>query len=234
MRAIFDRELQRLHDDVLRLGGMVEDALNRTMVALREMNTAMAEEIIRQDDAIDEMDARIEKHCLSLFAMQSPVAQDMRVVGSSLKMLTDLERIADHAADISELTIRLAPGRTQTRLPDEVFRMADMARGMLNRSLEAYKNRDLESAKAVCADDDQVDAMFNRIVLDLIGRMKQNPDTMETGIDILFIVKYLERIADHATNIAEWVAYVQTGRHSHMQHPENHPGRVAEGGGTNG
>lgn len=222
MRAMFDRELIKLNEDILRLGGMVEDALDRTMVALKGFNTIMAEEIIRQDDAIDEMDARIERHCLSLFAMQSPVAQDMRVVGSSLKMLTDLERIADHAADISELTVRMAQNRS-VRLPDDLFRMADMARRMLNDSLRAYQNRDVALAGEVCNEDDQVDEMFNQITLDLINRMKQNPESLETGVDILFIVKYLERIADHATNIAEWVVYVQTGRHSHMQHPENHP-----------
>lgn len=221
MRNLLDRELQKLHEEILRLGGMVENSVDQTIVALRDMNADLAESIIAKDDEIDRMEGSIEKHCLSLFALQHPMAGDLRIIGSSLKMLTDLERIADHSADIAELTVRLAKSRT-TRPQATIFQMAERARGMIRKSLEAYLTGDVEAAKAVCSEDDVVDNMFNDIIMDMVNRMKQDPSCVETSIDLMFIVKYLERMADHATNIGEWVIYNKTGVHDHMQHPQQH------------
>lgn len=224
MRNILDKELRQLNGEILRLGGLVEEAVEQSIIALREMDAERARSVVSHDDQIDHMENKIEKHCLSLFALQQPLAGDLRHIGASLKMLTDLERIADHAADIAELTIRLV-GTLPGTVPADVFRMAEKTRNMLRVALDAFIRQDIEAARQVCAADDEVDDLFQAIVIDRVNVMKADPSLVEMSTDIMFIVKYLERIGDHATNIAEWVLYDITGLHSHMQHPELHPER---------
>jgi phosphate transport system protein len=184
------------------------------------MNVDLAVEIISHDDEIDDVENRIEKKCLSLFALQQPLARDLRFIGSSLKMITDLERIADHSADISELTIRLA--KKPAKINPGIYDMAETARSMVSRSIDAFITHDMKKANAVCNDDDIVDKMFNDIIMDVASQIKSGSQSVEQLIDIMFIVKYLERMGDHATNIAEWVVYNETGKHEHLQHPELH------------
>ncbi len=224
MRNLLDRELQQLNGEILRMGGLVEESVEQTIIALRELDGELARSIVAKDDLVDNMETKIEKHCLSLFALQQPLAGDLRLIGASLKMLTDLERIADHASDIAELTLRLI-GSPAGTVPSGVFRMAEMTRVMLRKSLDAFIRQDVEAARAVCKDDDEVDDLFNELILDRVNVMKADPSRVEQSIDIMFIVKYLERMGDHATNIAEWVMYNVTGHHGHMQHPEDHPER---------
>ena len=224
MRNLLDRELQQLNGEILRMGGLVEESVEQTIIALRELDADLARAVIAKDDLVDSMEAKIEKHCLNLFALQQPLAGDLRLIGASLKMLTDLERIADHASDIAELTLRLV-GCAAGTVPADVFRMADKTRSMLRGSLDAFIHQDLEAARQVCDDDDEVDDLFNSLILDRVNAIKADPRKVEVSIDIMFIVKYLERMGDHATNIAEWVTYNVTGQHGHMQHPEQHPER---------
>lgn len=224
MRNLLDRELQQLNGEILRMGGLVEESVEQTIIALREMNAELARSIIAKDDLVDSMEVKIERHCLSLFALQQPLAGDLRHIGASLKMLTDLERIADHASDIAELTLRLV-GCPAGTVPADVFRMAEKTRNMLRGSLDAFIRQDLEAAQKVCDDDDEVDDLFNALILDRVNAIKADPRKVEVSIDIMFIVKYLERMGDHATNISEWVTYNITGKHGHMQHPEQHPDR---------
>ncbi len=224
MRKQFDQELQQLNGDLLRMGSLVEEAVEKAILALRELDEDMAIAIIKNDDFIDHLENKIEKHCLSLFALQQPLAGDLRRIGSSLKMLTDLERIADHAADISEMTL-LLKGNNRDIVPPSVFVMADKTRKMLKNALDAFIRQDISTAKMVCDADDEVDDLFNVIILDRVNRIKSDPSKVENCVDVMFIVKYLERMGDHATNIAEWVIYNITGEHKHMQHPENHPYR---------
>lgn len=220
MRYHLDKSLQELKDEISRLGGMVEESLDKTLIALKEMNVDLAREIITHDDEIDNVESNIEKHCLSLFALQQPLAKDLRMIGSALKMITDLERIADQSADISELTIRLAD--KPVKINPDVFSMAEKARNMVGRSIDAFVNQDMTTAAEVCQADDEVDQLFNDLVMDIATQIKSGSQSVEQLIDIMFIVKYLERIGDHATNISEWAIYNETGNHQHLQHPEAH------------
>jgi phosphate transport system protein len=136
-------------------------------------------------------------------------------------MITDLERIADHAADISELILRLA-SQKPVRINPVLYEMAETSRSMVRRSIDAFINHDMDTANCVCKDDDIVDKMFNDIILDIANQIRSDTQPVEQLIDIMFIVKYLERMGDHATNISEWVVYNETGKHQHLQHPEQH------------
>ncbi len=220
MRFHLEKSLQQLKEDIGRLGGMVEEAVDKTIIALREMDAELAREVISQDDEIDNVENKIEKQCLSLFALQQPLAKDLRLIGSSLKMITDLERIADQAADISELTLRLA--EKPVKINPEIYRMAEKAKDMVSRSIDAFIHLDVKTATTVCNDDDEVDNLFNDLVMDIATQIKAGSQSVEQLIDIMFIVKYLERMGDHATNISEWVVYIETGKHLHLQHPEQH------------
>lgn len=227
MRQHLEKSLEDLRDEIGRLGGMVEEAMDKTIIALKEMDAVCAAEIIRYDDEIDNVETRIERRCLSLFALQQPLARDLRVIGSSLKMITDLERIGDHAADIAEITLRLAPGQPYKINPD-IYTMAGLARSMVGRSIEAFIHEDLKLASEVCSDDDAVDELFNLMIMDLVSQIKAGGQSVETNVDLMFIVKYFERIADHATNIAEWAVYNETGKHLHLQHPGINPTEAIE------
>lgn len=224
MRNMLDRELEQLNGEILRMGGLVEEAVDQCIIALRERNIEIARTIITRDDQVDHLESKIERHCLSLFALQQPLAADLRLIGASLKMLTDLERIADHASDIAELTIRLA-GAPAVSVPSGIFVMAEKTRNMLRMALDAFVRQDTGLAEAVCKADDEVDDLFTALVLDRVNVMKADATKVEASIDLMFIIKYLERMGDHATNIAEWVIYNTTGRHGHLQHPEEHPER---------
>jgi len=218
MRYSLERSLQELTEEISRLGDMVEEALDKTIFALREMDVELAGEIVAHDDEIDNVENKIEKQCMTLFALQQPLAKDLRLIGSALKMITDLERIADQSADISDLIIRLAP--KPIKLNPQIFCMAEKARSMVGRSIDAFINGDVETAQKVCSDDDFVDNLFNELTMDIAMQIRAGNESIEQLIDIMFIVKYLERIADHATNIGEWVVYNETGKHRHLQHPD--------------
>lgn len=229
MRNLLDRELSQLNGEILRMGGLVEEAVEQSVLALKEMDAGRARTVISRDDQIDDMETRIEKHCLNLLALQQPLAGDLRHIGASLKLLTDLERIADHASDIAELTLRLmaAPDKVKNDglVPAGVLRMAAKTRAMLRKALDAYVRLDTVAAREVCDADDEVDALFRELILDRVGAIKLDAGQVESAVDVMFIIKYLERMGDHATNIAEWVIYDVTGLHAHLQHPERHPGR---------
>lgn len=218
MRYQLERDLQQLKDDIGRLGGLVEESLDKTIIALRELDADLAKEIIAHDDEVDNIENKIEKRCLSLFALQQPLAKDLRMIGSTLKMITDLERIADHSSDMSELILRLV--EKPVKLNNDIFKMAEKARSMVGRSIDAFINEDMKTATEVCRDDDEIDDYFNILIMDIASQIKSDTKIAEQLIDIMFIVKYLERIGDHATNIGEWVVYNETGRHRHLQHPE--------------
>jgi len=164
----------------------------------------------------DEVKDRLKQNALGLSGgQQQPLAKDLRVISTALKIITDMERIADHSSDIAEITIRMAKDKYIKPLID-VPKMAELAKDMVNKSIDAYLRLDLELALSVCKSDDAVDELFFKIVLELINLMKNDPKSIEQAIDFMFIAKYLERMADHATNIGEWVAFVITGEHEHL------------------
>lgn len=215
VRHSFDKELENLQTLMVEMAGLVEESIENSILALKKQDIELARQVYENDNAIDDLESKIEKMCINLIARQQPLAKDLRSISTALKIITDMERIADQAADIADLTIRMAEMKYIKPLIDIPI-MADLAKKMVIKSIDAYIKQDIALAKEVCDGDDEVDNLFSKIVLELINIMKNNPETVEQATDFMFIVKYLERIGDHATNIAEWVVFNVTGSHEHM------------------
>jgi len=215
VRHSFDKELEYLQELMVKMAGLVEQSIEDSILALKNQDIELAKKVYHSDDEVDELEGKIEKICINLIARQQPLAKDLRAISTALKIITDMERIADHAADIAELTIRMANMKYIKPLVD-IPLMAELAKKMVIKSIDSYIKQDISLAKEVCDSDDEVDKFFSKIVLELINIMKNNPDTVEQATDFMFIVKYLERIGDHATNIAEWVVFNVTGFHNHL------------------
>lgn len=214
-RHFFDRELEELHLELIKMGSMVEESIENTILALKKQDTELAKQIFENDDVIDDLERKIERICITLIARQQPLARDLRTISTALKIITDMERIADHSADIAEITIRLTNVKFIKPLVD-IPKMAELAKNMVNKSIDAYVKQDIKLAKTVCDSDDEVDNLFSKITLELINMMKNDSNAIEQAIDFMLIAKYLERMADHATNIGEWVVFNVTGEHEHL------------------
>ena len=211
MRIHFDEQLRELNRDLTRMGALCEDALTQVVRALTESDQEALSHISALDPEIDRMERHIENTCLQLLLQQQPVARDLRQISAALKMITDMERIGDQAEDIAEI-IPFLGGRTVDAC-HEICRMARAATKMVTDSVEAFVRRDLNLARAVMQQDDGVDQDFARVKAALIDLIRQDASEGEYALDLLMIAKYLERIGDHATNIAEWVEYTLTGIH---------------------
>lgn len=214
-RHTFDHGLEDLHLDLIKMGSLVEESIDNTILALKKQDIVLAKEVFLNDDVIDDLEQQIEKKCLNLIARQQPLAKDLRTISTALKIITDMERIADHSADIAEITIRMVNQKYIKPLID-IPRMAEMAKQMVNKSIDAYVKQDIKLAEEVCASDDAVDDLFFKIILELVNLMKNDTQTIDQAINFMFIVKYLERMADHATNIGEWVVFNVTGEHDRL------------------
>ena len=212
MRNIFDKQLVRLNNELIEMGSLVEQSIETAVEALVKQDVKKAKEAIRSDDKINHQEKEIENLCLKLLLEQQPVAKDLRLISAVLKMITDLERIGDHAADISEITITLADNPYVVDLKG-IQKMAKETMEMIIKSIEAFVNKDLKIANEVIKHDDVVDDLFKEIKKTVIKLINENPEDGEQVADILMIAKYFERIGDHATNIAEWVIFSITGKH---------------------
>lgn len=212
MRNHFDTQLKELNIDLIKMGGAIEEAITKAVDALMQRDCRLAEEAIQFDIEIDNMERDIERRCLKLLLQQQPVATDLRRISSALKMITDMERIGDHAADISEITKRIAKDDYSHELK-HIPLMAKTTVGMVKEAIDAYVDFDSEKAQRVIASDDTVDEMFNTEKEALISLIAENPAAGEQALDLMMITKYFERIGDHAVNIAEWVIFSVTGYH---------------------
>jgi len=212
MRSKFNEQLTQLNNSLIEMGKMVEQSIADAVKALIEQDTALAQKIIDSGNEINDKEKELESFCLKLLLQQHPVAGDLRLVSSVLKIITDLERIGDHAEDISELTLLLAD-KQYVRPLVNTPKMAEATMKMLTDSIEAFVKKDLELAESVIAYDDVVDELYVTVKTNLIKLIKENPDNGDQAIDIIMIAKYFERIGDHATNIAEWVIFSITGIH---------------------
>ena len=211
MRNKFDEQLQRLHVELIQMGAVCEDAISAAAEALLKGDESLVPAALEAERDLDRREREVENLCLKLLLQQQPVARDLREISAALKMISDLERIGDQAADIAELV-------SYVRVPDGsgVLHIADMTRaviGMVTDSVDSFVKRDLELARAVCAADDQVDALFDQVKRELIDMIAADAAWGQQGLDLLMVAKYLERIGDHATNVAEWVEYSITGVH---------------------
>ena len=212
MRNRFDEQLKQLNKEIITMGTLIEQAIETAVEALMHQDVEKARKAMGSDDEINHQERTIENLCLRLLLQQQPVARDLRVISAALKMITDMERIGDHAADLSELTIIMADKPYMKKL-DHIEQMAKETMVMLISSLEAYVNKNLQQAKQVIAHDDIVDELFLEVKRELINLIYENPENGEQAADLLMAAKYFERIGDHAANIAEWVIFSITGSH---------------------
>lgn len=209
-RIAYLEELDKLNRHVIKMGTILETSIDMTIKNLTELRDDVAENIIERDEQIDELELLIEKECIDLVAKQQPVATDLRRVTSIIKLVTDLERIADHCGDISEYTLRLCE-QERVEAPESLFLMADAMKGMANGVIISFVNLDAVAAGEVIEQDDIVDGFFNQLLEELAAMMQENPAIVPQCIEYLMIAKYLERMADHSTNIAKWITFIVTG-----------------------
>ena len=210
VRQGFDQELESVRQELVHMGQIVQDAIKNAVDALARRDKALAQQVMDGDDLIDSMQVEIEDRCISLIARQQPVATDLRILGTGLKITTDLERIGDHAFDIAKIVLLIGDEPLIKPLVD-IPRMAVMAQSMLEDSLQAYLKLDIQLAEKVCRDDDLVDQLYHQVFRELLTYMLEDPKKINQATQLIFVARYLERIADHSTNVAEWVIYLVTG-----------------------
>lgn len=209
-RNSFDTNLHELHNELLRMGSVVEKQIYNCIEALVKQDCALAEEVIKNDDIVDDLQKDIENKCIKLIATQQPLALDLRNIFTTTKIVTDLERMADHAVDIAKITLRLKGEKYIKQLID-IPRMADIVKEMIRHSLDAYVEGDVEKAYATCKMDDKIDAIYKQVFSELLVIMMGDSSTVKQASQFLFVCKFLERVADHTTNICEWAIYLVTG-----------------------
>lgn len=209
-RPVFDRELNEVRDNLLRMGGLVDMAIDRSMEALSNRDVSLARQIVADDQVINELRFKVEEECLALIATQQPAAGDLRTIIAAINIVNDLERMADHATGIAKTVIRMGDEPLLKPLAD-IPRMAELARAMLKRSLDAYLAHDADAARAVAAQDDDIDHTYRAVFDELLAIMARDPATIPRGTYLLWCGHNLERIGDRVTNIAERVIFMTTG-----------------------
>ena len=212
MRVRFDEQLEKLNVMLIDMGALCEEAITYAVKALETGSSEMREKAFSADEVIDDREREIESACLKLLLQQQPVAKDLRLISSALKMISDMERIGDQASDIAEITRFINPDKCGFN-QDHISIMSETAIQMVTESVDSFVRRDIELANKVMKTDDKVDELFDKVKADLIEAVAADKSCGEYFIDILMIAKYLERISDHAVNIAEWVVFSITGEH---------------------
>ena len=210
MRKTFDAELQELNYEMINMSAAAEDAIDVVTESLSSSDDAAAKAAIEMTRSMDQMERDIENRCLRLLLQQQPVARDLRTISAAMKMVTDLQRIGDQCANIAEISLLLQQQKQDRTLLD-IRTMSQKASVMVKRSIFAYVNRDDEAARAVIALDDEIDEFFRTIKGELVELIVENREAADQAIDLIIIAKYLERIADHAVNIAQWAIFCVTG-----------------------
>ena len=215
-RPAFEGELEQLNVELIKMGALIEQAIENSIIAFKNKDTLKAKNTIEKDRVIDDMEKLIESKCLSIILKQQPVAKDLRIVSTALKMVTDMERIGDHASDISELVLRL-DGDYAYNVVEHIPAMADLVIKMLHNSITAFIKCDVKKAMEVAKLDDEVDELFNKVKNEVVSILKSSTDNIDMCIDFLMIAKYFEKIGDHAENICEWTEFLETGEQKHKR-----------------
>ena len=210
MRKTFDAELQELNYEMIDMAAAAEDAIDVVVESLASSDDTAVKSAMEQTKHMDEMERDIENRCLRLLLQQQPVARDLRTISAALKMVTDLQRIGDQCSNIAEISLLLT-GQKQTSALAHIRTMSQKAGVMVKRAIFAYVNRDTDAAKAVIALDDEIDELFRTIKSELVELIVESRQEADQAIDLIIIAKYLERIADHAVNIAQWAIFCVTG-----------------------
>ena len=214
MRSKFDEQLLQLNHEMIEMGALCEEVIALSSQALTEGDTALASKVAPLDSEIDHKEREIESLCMKLLLQQQPVARDLRTISAALKMISDMERIGDQASDIAELVLHLHSKSTDAvGVLEDILKMGDDVLKMVKRSIAAYVQVDLAVAAEVIAHDDVIDAAFARISSEIAQYIAAHPTEAETALDLFMVTKYLERLGDHAVNVAEWVEFLKTGVH---------------------
>ncbi|MDF2586462.1 MAG: phoU [Anaerocolumna sp.] len=211
MRQSFIAQLEELNNNVIKMGSILELSTNEMIQALENIDVAAAKKIIDRDDEIDLLEQQIERDCINIIAKQQPLASDLRKITSIMKIITDIERIADQCSDISEYIIKLS-SKPKVTAPKHLSEMISAMKNMVINTVDGFVEADLAKATSVIEADDEVDNYFAEITEELIQMMQKEPQVVPQCVCYLMIIKYLERMADHATNIAEWITYIITGK----------------------
>jgi len=209
-RKAFDEQLEKLEQNLMKLGTLAEDAISKAIWALQKRDDALALEVMENDDALDTLTDRINEQALAIIARFQPVAMDLRLVSAILHMSTDLERIGDLGVNIAKITRKLSGQKLIKPLID-VPRMGELIPKMIDAALKAFMNKDAEEAKRVCAMDDEIDDLDNQIFRELVILMMENPRNIEQATQLILVSRHLERAGDHVTNLCEQTVYVLTG-----------------------
>ncbi|MCD7808661.1 MAG: phosphate signaling complex protein PhoU [Erysipelotrichaceae bacterium] len=211
MRKVFDQELEKLGTDLVKMCGLAENAIENMNEAFKDQNKTLAKEVIENDRLINDMERTIESRAFNLTLRQQPIASDLRNITTALKVVTDLERIGDQAAEICELLLYMDGEHATYRTVEHIPTMAKKTRIMVHEAIDAFIKQDLTAAKMVVKMDDEVDALFNEVKMEIVEIMKQSNEDIDTCISFLMIAKYLEKIGDHAVNTCEWLEFRETG-----------------------
>lgn len=211
MQRHFDEELKALKEKILRMGALVEEQIRNSIKALVERDSDLARQVIANDHRVNAMDVEVDEDCLRLIALHQPMAKDLRFITTAMKISTELERMSDLAENIAERAIELNE-EPQLKPYIDIPRMAEHAQKMVKETLDAFVNQDAALARKVCADDDFIDDLTHQIFRELLSYMIEDPHTISRAVRITFVAKYIERVADHATNVAELVVYLVEGK----------------------
>lgn len=214
-RMALDREMNTLHADIANLAARVETIMQNTILVLRHRDQDLAKQIFDNDNAINASQNRIEQQCVNIIALQQPLASDLRDITASLKMVTDIERVADQCADICEIVVTY-PELNRMPVPADIITMFDKSKEMFSEAVDSFVRKDKKQASDVRAKDDTVDHLFSKVILEMSGLLAEDKSLISQATDYMFIAKYIERMADHATNVAEWTIYAVTGEHKNM------------------
>ncbi len=211
MRKGFHEQLKELENDMLKMGSMVEESIYKSIEALKNKDLDLAEKVIENDDEIDDFEIKLEEDSTKLIALQQPVAKDLRKIIVISKLATDLERIGDHACNIANMVIKIGDEPLIKPLID-IPRMTEIVTRRLRDSLEAFINLDVEKAKEIAEEDEEVDILDEQILRELLTFMIEDPSTIKQATSLIFISRFLERIGDHSTNVCERIIYMATGK----------------------
>ncbi len=212
-RIVMNSAMEGLRESMLEMGRLCERGIDEVLSAIYRSDKTLAAAVIARDDTIDQMERSIEMECLNILARFSPFANDLRAVTAAMGIIADLERIGDACTDIAEMVEHLSGADKHIQPMGDLRLMGDTARSMVHDALDSYISGDTEKARGVTMRDDIVDAALERVILHLTNIMRESPDAVSQAVDMLFVAKYFERIADHATNIGEWSVYLTTGKH---------------------
>ena len=209
-RIVYAQELENLTNNMSKMGELIEISINKVMDNIHTLDVEVAKEIIASDDEIDKLEEEIQKECISLIAKEAPVAKDLRKIVSIMRMIADIERIADHCSDISEYVIYLAEKEPMAP-PSEINQMFLEMKAMVHDTISSFVKFNVERAERVIKRDDIIDNYFEQLKEELCETMEKNPKLLRQCVDYLMIIKYVERMADHSANIARWIPFIVNG-----------------------